>query len=104
MRYAVVVSGGKQHRVREGDLVRVEKLDADVGASITLDRVLLIGGQGDPKIGRPLVAGAKVSAQVVEHERAKKVIVFHRKRRVNYRRLKSHRQPYTRIKITGIVG
>jgi large subunit ribosomal protein L21 len=104
MRYAVVVAGGKQHRVREGDLVRVEKIDADVGASITLDRVLLIGGEGDPKIGRPLVAGATVSAQVVEHERAKKVVVFHRKRRVNHRRLKGHRQPYTRVKITGIQG
>ncbi len=102
--YAVVVSGGKQHRVRQGDLVRVEKIDGEVGAKVTLDRVLMIGGEGGAKIGTPLVAGAKVSAEIVRQGLAKKVLVFHKKRRKRFRKLRGHRQPFTHLKITAIEG
>lgn len=101
--YAVVVTGGKQHRVREGDLVRVEKIDGEIGASVTLDRVLMIGGEGDVKIGTPVVPGAQVSAEIVRQGLAKKILVFHKKRRKRYRKLRGHRQPFTHLKITGIV-
>lgn len=101
--YAVVVSGGKQHRVREGDLLRVEKITGDVGASVTLDRVLMVGGGPEVKIGQPVVQGASVSAQIVAQGREKKILIFQRKRRKRFRRLRGHRQPYTQLKITGIV-
>jgi large subunit ribosomal protein L21 len=99
--YAVVVTGGKQHRVREGDLLRVEKLEGDVGATVVLDRVLMVGGESF-KLGTPTVEGATVSAQIVKQERGKKILVFHRKRRANFQKLRGHRQPYTQLKITGI--
>jgi len=99
--YAVVVSGGKQHRVSSGDLLRVEKLEGDVGSTITLDQVLLIGGDNF-KLGTPRVAGASVSAEIVRQAKAKKILVFHRKRRKRFRKLRGHRQPYTQLKITGI--
>lgn len=100
--YAVIVTGGKQHRVREGDLVRVEQLPGEIGSSITLADVLMIGGAGDPKIGTPRVAGAKVTAEIVEQGLAKKVLVYHRKVNKQHHRLRGHRQPYTHLKITGI--
>ena len=100
--YAVVVSGGKQHRVKEGDLLRVEKLNADVGAEIALDQVLLIAGEGEPKVGSPTVDGASVKAEVVVHGQSKKVIVFKRKRHKGYTRKQGHRQQYTDIRIKGI--
>lgn len=100
--YAVVVSGGKQHRVKEGDLLRVEKLTADVGAEIALDQVLLIAGEGEPKVGSPTVDGASVKAEVVVHGQSKKVIVFKRKRHKGYTRKHGHRQQYTDIRIKGI--
>lgn len=99
--YAVVVTGGKQHRVREGDLLRVEKLEGDVGATVTFDQVLMIGGE-QFKLGTPMIAGAKVSAEIVKQALGKKILIFHRKRRANFRKLRGHRQPYTQIKITGI--
>ena len=100
--YAVVVSGGKQHRIKEGDLLRVEKLNADVGAEIALDQVLLIAGEGEPKVGSPTVDGASVKAEVVVHGQSKKVIVFKRKRHKGYTRKQGHRQQYTDIRIKGI--
>ncbi len=100
--YAVVVSGGKQHRVKEGDLLRVEKLNADVGAEIALDQVLLIAGEGEPKVGSPTVDGASVKAEVVVHGQSKKIIVFKRKRHKGYTRKQGHRQQYTDIRIKGI--
>ncbi|MEE2904199.1 MAG: 50S ribosomal protein L21 [Myxococcota bacterium] len=100
--YAVVVSGGKQHRVKEGDLLRVEKLNADVGAEIALDQVLLIAGEGEPKVGSPTVDGASVKAEVVIHGQSKKIIVFKRKRHKGYTRKQGHRQQYTDIRIKGI--
>ena len=100
--YAIVISGGKQHRVQNGDLIKVEKLDGDVGSKITLDEVLLVGGEGETKIGQPRVDRAKVEAEILRHGRDRKVRVFKKKRRKNYRRMYGHRQPFTHLKITGI--
>jgi large subunit ribosomal protein L21 len=101
--YAVIKTGGKQYRVAKGDNVRVEKLPGSVGDTITLGEVLFVGGDAI-KIGRPLVAGAKVEAKIVGQDRAKKIIVFKFRRRKNYRRKNGHRQPFTALEITGIVG
>jgi len=103
--YAVFKTGGKQYRVAQGDKLRVEKLTGNVGDSVTFDDVLLLGGaEGAVKIGKPKVAGAKVQAKIVAHDRAKKVIIFKFRRRKNYRRKTGHRQPYTALEITSIVG
>lgn len=101
--YAVIKTGGKQYRVAQGDKVRVEKLPGNVGDKVTLGEVLLLGGDA-VKIGRPTVAGAKVEAKIVAQDRDKKVIVFKFRRRKNYRRKNGHRQPFTALEITGIVG
>ncbi|MGF1466956.1 MAG: 50S ribosomal protein L21 [Sandaracinaceae bacterium] len=99
--YAVIKTGGKQYRVAEGDRIRVEKLPGDVGAEITLDEVLMLGGD-KVAIGTPRVDGASVRATIVAQDRAKKIIVFKYKRRKNYRRKYGHRQPYTELRITGV--
>ena len=99
--YAVIRTGGKQYRVTEGDRLRVEKLPGEVGLDITLDEVLMLGGD-KVAIGKPLVAGAKVTARIVAQDRDKKVIVFKFRRRKNYRRKRGHRQPFTELKITGV--
>jgi large subunit ribosomal protein L21 len=101
--YAVIQTGGKQYRVAAGDVLRVEKLEADKGAAITFDKVLLVGGD-NVKVGKPFVTGAKVTATVVAQDRAKKIIVFKFRRRKNYRRKNGHRQPFTELRITGIEG
>jgi len=100
--YAIVISGGKQHRVQNGDLIKVEKLDGDVGSKVTIDEVLMVGGDGETRIGQPTVDGAKVQAEIVRHGRDRKVLVFKKKRRKNYRRMYGHRQPFTHLMITGI--
>ena len=100
--YAVIRTGGKQYRVAKDDVIRVEKLEAESGAKVTLDQVLLVGGKGDPRVGKPLVDGASVTAEVVDQARSRKVIVFKKKRRKNYRRTHGHRQHQTVLKITGI--
>ena len=102
--YAVVRSGGKQYRVSPGGSVRVEKLSGEVGASITLDDVLMIGGEGDIKIGAPTVDGASVNGTIVAQGRGAKIRVFKMKRRKGYRRSQGHRQDYTEIRIDGISG
>ncbi len=99
--YAVIRTGGKQHRVAQGEVLRVERLPGDVGSSITFDEVLLVGGD-DTKVGTPLVSGAKVTAEITAQDRAKKVIVFKFRRRKNYRKKRGHRQYFTELKITGI--
>jgi large subunit ribosomal protein L21 len=99
--YAVIRTGGKQYRVSQGDTLRIEKLPGDVGSAITFDEVLMLGGE-KVAVGKPLVAGAKVSAQITAQDRAKKIIVFKMRRRKNYRRKNGHRQWYTEVKITGI--
>jgi large subunit ribosomal protein L21 len=99
--YAVIKTGGKQYRVTEGDRLRVEKLAGEVGGTVELDEVLMLGGDA-PKIGKPTVAGAKVVAEIVAQDRAKKIIVFKIKRRKNYRRKSGHRQPFTELRIKAI--
>ena len=101
--YAIVVTGGKQHRVQEGDLMRVEKLDGEVGASVTLDQVLMVAGEDALQIGTPKVDGAKVEAEIVRQARGKKVLIFKKRRRKNYRRLNGHRQPFTHLRVSKIV-
>jgi large subunit ribosomal protein L21 len=100
--YAVVMSGGKQYRVKEGDLLKVEKLEQPVGAQLDLD-VLLVGQGADVKVGAPLVSGAKVQAEVVSHGKHRKLWHF-RTQEEGWDRIRGHRQPYTEIKITGITG
>jgi len=99
--YAVIKTGGKQYRVQQGDRLRVEKLVGDVGGSVTLNEVLMIGGD-KVVIGTPMVSGANVTAEIVAQDRDKKVIIFKFRRRKNYRRKRGHRQPFTELKITGI--
>jgi large subunit ribosomal protein L21 len=103
LKYAVVETGGKQYKVSEGDVIKVEKLDVEAGGLVDLEKVLLIGGE-EVKIGAPYVEGAKVTAEVVKNGKAKKIIVFKYKAKKNYRRKQGHRQPYTELKITSILG
>ena len=99
--YAVIKTGGKQYRVAQGDRIRVEKLAGDVGGTITFDEVLMLGGD-KVAVGTPIVAGAKVTAEIVAQDRSKKLIVWKFRRRKNYRRKNGHRQPYTELHITGV--
>ena len=101
--YAVIQTGGKQYRVSPGDILRVEKLPADKGSTVTFSEVLMVGGD-TVRVGAPTVTGASVVAKVVTHDRAKKIIVFKLKRRKNYRRKKGHRQLFTEIQINSIEG
>jgi len=100
--YAVVRSGGKQHRVTPGDALWVEKLPGEVGQEISLDEVLLVGGDGSPRVGTPVVAGARVVATITGHGRGEKITVFKMKRRKRYRRKQGHRQAYTQIRVERI--
>jgi large subunit ribosomal protein L21 len=102
--YAVVETGGKQYRVKEGDTITVERLTTEAGAEVTLDRVLLIAGAGTSKIGTPVVDGASVTARVDEHFRGEKLIIFKFKPKKRYRRKTGHRQELTKLTITGITG
>ena len=103
MSYAVVQTGGKQYRVQEGDILDVELLDAEVGASIYLEDVRLIAGANDILVGSPKVAGAAVKAQVVEQVRGTKLVVFKYKAKTRYRRKSGHRQRYSRLKVDAIL-
>ncbi len=100
--YAVIVSGGKQHRVEEGETLKLEKLNAEAGATINFDRVLLVANGDDVKIGEPVVTDAKVTAEVVAHGRGKKVHILKFRRRKHHMKQAGHRQWYTEVKITGI--
>jgi large subunit ribosomal protein L21 len=100
--YAVVRTGGRQFRVVPGEAVRVEKLDGAVGDKIELDEVLLVGGEGDPRIGTPLVEGAKVVGTITAQDRGDKITVFKMKRRKGYRRKAGHRQYYTEVRVDSI--
>jgi len=102
--YAVVETGGKQYRVSVGDTLSVERLPVAAGAELTLDRVLLLGGDGTTRVGAPTVAGAVVTARVDEHGRGEKIVVFKYKPKKRYRRRLGHRQELTRLTITGITG
>ncbi len=100
--YAVVKTGGRQYKVEPGQIVRVNKLEAEVGATVSLTEVLLVKDGETLKAGAPLVEGANVEATVVEQDRAKKIIVFKKKRRQGYQKKQGHRQDYTALKITAI--
>ena len=100
--FAVFESGGKQHRVTEGDVVRLERLSGDPGQSVEFDRVLLVSEGEDVTVGMPYVDGGKVTAEVVEQGRGAKIRVVKFKRRKNYLRRAGHRQDYTEVRITGI--
>jgi large subunit ribosomal protein L21 len=102
--YAVVSTGGKQYRVAEGDLLRVEKIDGDVGDSVSFDRVLLVSDGEKVTVGQPVVENAAVKGRIVEQGKAKKILVFKYKRRKRYRRKQGHRQQYTAVKIDSIEG
>lgn len=102
--YAVIKTGGKQYRVAQGDKLRVEKLAGNVGDTVTLGEVLLIGAGDGVKVGTPTVGGAKVEAKIVAQDRGPKVIIFKFRRRKNYRRKTGHRQPFTALEITSVNG
>ena len=100
--YAIIESCGKQYKVAEGDVVFFEKLDAEEGKKVTFDKVILVSEEGKVQIGNPYVKGVKVEGKVVSHGKGKKIIVFKMKPKKNYRRKQGHRQPYTKVEITGI--
>jgi large subunit ribosomal protein L21 len=102
--YAVFRSGGKQYRAAKGDVLRLEKIEADEGATIKFDEVLLVGEGSDIKVGSPLLSGSTVSGTVVRQGKSKKVPVVKFKRRQNYLRQGTHRQFFTEVEITGITG
>ena len=102
--FAVIESGGKQHRVEEGEVLRLEKLAAGPGETVTFDRVLLIAEGDDIKVGTPFVDGGEVTAEVVGEGRGDKVTVIKFKRRKNYHRKQGHRQSYPEVRVTGIRG
>ncbi len=102
--FAVIKTGGKQYKVAENDIIIVERLDGEAGTVIKFDDVLMCGTSDKVKVGTPLVKGAGVTGEVIEQRKGKKVLVFKKKRRQNYRRKKGHRQIETVIKITGIKG
>ena len=102
--YAVFRSGGKQYRAAKGDVLRLEKIEADEGATVKFDEVLLVGEGSDIKVGTPLLAGSTVSGKVVRQGKSKKVPVVKFKRRQNYLRQGTHRQFFTEVEITGIAG
>lgn len=99
--YAIIATGGKQYRVSEGDVIYIEKIDAQVDSTVSFD-VLLVGNDGDVKIGTPVVEGAKVEGKVVGQIRGEKIVVYKYKSKKNYRRKQGHRQPYTKVEITKI--
>jgi len=102
--YAVFRTGGKQYRARQGDRLRIERLNAAVGDPVAFDEVLLVGEGSNVKVGAPLVEGGKVEAKVVSQGRDDKITIIKFKRRAHYKRVKGHRQPFTEVEITGISG
>ncbi|HMP73820.1 MAG TPA: 50S ribosomal protein L21 [Kiritimatiellia bacterium] len=100
--YAVIETGGKQYRVQQGDLLDVEKLEGDVGSTITLSNVLALSNGSDLTVGTPAVDGAEITAEIVDQYRGKKIVAFKKKRRKGYHRKVGHRQELTRLKIAGI--
>ncbi len=101
--YAIVETGGKQYRVAEGQVIDVEKLSAPEGATVSLDRVLMVADGGDVRVGTPVVEGARVEATVLDHAKGRKIRVFKYKPKIRYRRRAGHRQSYTRLRIERIL-
>ena len=102
--YAVIQTGGKQYKVTEGEVLRVEKLAGQAGDKVTIDQVLMIKDDNGVRIGSPIVQDARVTAEVMEQGRGKQIVVYKYKRRKNYRRKQGHRQAFTKIKIEKIEG
>jgi large subunit ribosomal protein L21 len=102
MGYAVIRTGGKQYRVAPGDVIRVEKLAGEPGAEVAFTEVLMTEDSGSIRVGTPLVSGARVTGQVLQQGKAKKILVFKKKRRKNYRRHQGHRQQFTAVRVTQI--
>ncbi len=100
--YAVIETGGKQYKVQEGDVVFIEKLEADEGSAVTFDKVLAVSSEGNVSFGSPVVANATVNGKVLGHGKDKKIIVFKYKAKKNYRNKTGHRQPYTKVQIDKI--
>lgn len=99
--FAIIKTGGKQYKVSEGDIIKVEKIEAKSGDKIEFDQVLMVAGD-DVKVGSPVVEGAKVQAEVLDQKKDKKIVIFKFKAKKNYRKKKGHRQPYTLVKIEKI--
>ncbi|OAJ34970.1 50S ribosomal protein L21 [Piscirickettsia salmonis] len=102
--YAVIKSGGKQYRVKEGQILKIEKIENDQGSNVEFDQVLMVGEGDSLKVGTPIVESAKVTAEVLEHAKGRKIQIIKFRRRKNSRRQMGHRQWYTAVKITGIQG
>ncbi|MDE3034170.1 MAG: 50S ribosomal protein L21 [Acidobacteriota bacterium] len=102
--FAIIQTGGKQYRVAEGDILRVELLEKEPKQAVTFEQVLLIDQDGNLKVGQPTVKGATVEAEVITHDRSKKVIIFKKKRTTTYQRTQGHRQGYTEVRIKAIKG
>lgn len=100
--YAIIETGGKQYKVKEGDTIVVEKLDADVGAEVSFDHVLAVSKEDEFIAGTPTVENAQVTAKVTQHGKGKKIVIFKFKQKKNYRKKQGHRQPFTRVKIEKI--
>jgi large subunit ribosomal protein L21 len=102
--YAVVKTGGKQYKVSEGDVLKVELLDGEVGSSVNLDEVLALGQGSDIKVGAPKVESASVTCEIVKHGKYKKALLFKKKKRKGYTKKQGHRQNYTEVRVTRING
>jgi large subunit ribosomal protein L21 len=102
--YAVIEAGGKQHKVSEGEILRVEKIDAEIGTELTFDKVMMVKTDDKVMIGTPYVENASVTAEVVEQGKHEKIIVFKYKRKKNYQRKQGHRQKYTALRIKAIAA
>ena len=102
--YAVIKTGGKQYRVQQGDVIFVEKLNAQADEAVTFDEVLLVGEADQSKVGTPVVEGAKVEGKVLAQVKGKKIVVYKYKAKKNERKKQGHRQPYTKVEITAING
>ena len=102
MSYAVISAGGKQHKVAVGDRIKLEKIEAVVGDKVTFDKVLALQTDGGLQVGRPVLKGARVVGRVLAHDKSKKVLVFKKKRRKQYRRTRGHRQDYTAVVVEEI--
>ena len=100
--YAVIKTGGKQYRVQQGDVIFVEKLDAQADEAVTFDEVLLVGDADQSKVGTPVVEGAKVEGKVLSQVKGKKIVVYKYKAKKNERKKQGHRQPYTKVEITAV--
>ncbi len=100
--YAVVATGGKQYKVKEGDNLQIEKINGEVGSKVTFDNVLLFSDGDNLSVGQPMLENVSVNGEIIDQSKAKKVIVFKTKRRKRYRKTQGHRQNYTTVKIEGI--